>query len=210
MDQDRQIRLLIPPFFLFASLLWGAHLGGMSVTAYFKPESAKELLGLLAATAVVLVPIGFMIGVISVLLLALVGLFSQSTTYEARMSSATLERIWNQLQLIHKAEKEPDWKLSLYAGTTFDHELLSDGVHTWLLRRWNSFNVAVNSIVALFLAHLVGYVFSLPQTCRWWITTVVAAILLGMFALKAWREVMAMIDFQSYREQKKGEKDARK
>ena len=47
MDLDRQIRFVIPPFFLFASLLWGAHLAGCDLSPFFK----KDALGLLAASA---------------------------------------------------------------------------------------------------------------------------------------------------------------
>ncbi len=69
MDQDRQIRFLIPPFFLFASLLWGAHLGHLDISRVLKFENAKEILGVLAATAVAVIPVGFLVSAISVLLL---------------------------------------------------------------------------------------------------------------------------------------------
>ncbi len=55
MDQDRQIRFLIPPFFLLVSILWGAYLSGRDLTPIFKPDYSREVLGVLAAAAVAVV-----------------------------------------------------------------------------------------------------------------------------------------------------------
>ena len=70
MDQDRQIRFAIPPFFLLASLLWGAHLGGRDLTPILKPDTAKEVLGLLGAAVVAIIPMGFRISSLSIILLS--------------------------------------------------------------------------------------------------------------------------------------------
>jgi hypothetical protein len=198
MDQDRAIRFAIPPFFLFASLLWGAHLAGCNLSSIFKPEIAKETLGLLAAAAVAVVPVGFLIGTITVCLLRLIVLITGIPTYEAKLSDDTLKRIWRQL----RSDQAQDKKLTLYVATTFDHELLADGIHTWLMRRWHSFNVSVNSIVALILAHFFAPVLSIPQSWRWSVSTAILAAILLFQALFAWHETMNMIEFQSHREQK--------
>jgi hypothetical protein len=198
MDQDRQIRFVIPPFLLLASLLWGAHLGHSDLSAIWQPELAKNLLGVLAAAVVVIVPIGFLISALSVLLLRLLAMSWGKPTYEAVLSDSTLERIWCHL----RSKQEIDKRLTLYAAATFDHELLPAGIHAWLLRRWNSFNVAAHSIVALLLAHFVGFIFSIPQVRWWWVSTLVLVGLLCIIAFNAWRETMEMIEFQSYRRQK--------
>lgn len=131
MDQDRQIRFAIPPFFLFASLLWGAYLAHRDLSPIFKPEMAKEVLGVLAAAAVAIIPTGFLIGTLSVMLLRLLALIARTPTYEAVLKDSTLERIWGELNSAQAKDK----KLTLYAAATFDHELLAAGIHTWLLRR---------------------------------------------------------------------------
>jgi len=160
MDQDRAIRFAIPPFFLLASLLWGAHLGDFDFSAWLlstgnltteKLDFARELLGLLAATAVAIVPVGFLISSLSVFLLRVIALIARRPTYEAVLDNHTLQRIWNQL---HNHSHTVNQSQTLYAVVTFDHELLKAGIHRWLLRRWNSFNVAAHSIVALVLAHM--------------------------------------------------------
>ncbi len=198
MDQDRQIRFAIPPFFLFASLLWGAHLGHRDLSPIFKPETARELLGVLAAASVAIIPMGFLISTLSVMLLRLLALIARIPTYEAVLKDSTLERIWDHVNSTQAKNKT----LTLYAATTFDHELLAAGIHTWLMRRWNSFNVATHSIVALLLAHALAPVFSIPQVCKWWVSTATLVAVLFVNALCAWRETMQMIEFQSYRQQK--------
>jgi hypothetical protein len=197
MDQDRQIRFAIPPFFLFASLLWGAYLAHRDLSPIFKPEAAKEVLGVLAAAAVAIIPVGFLISTLSVMLLRLLALVARTPTYEAVLEDSALEHIWSQL----KSTQAKDKKLTLYAAATFDHELLQAGIRTWLLRRWNSFNVATHSIVALLLAHVLAPIFAIPQVCTWWVSTVALVAVLFVNALCAWRETMRMIEFQSYRQQ---------
>lgn len=192
---DRQIRFAIPPFFLFASLLWGAHLAGCDLSPLFK----KDALGLLAASAAAVVPIGFLIGAVSVAVLKLIAKIAQVSTYEAVLSDACLDRIWGQLR---STQAKRHKSVTLFVAATFDHELLATGIHTWLLRRWNSFNVAAHSIVALWLAHFAARMFHMPQVCRWWTSTVILSALLFVTALEAWRETMKMIEFQSYRQQK--------
>src|SRR5256885_16514228 len=98
MDQDRQMRFAIPPFFLFASLLWGAHLSGCDLNAIFKPETAKEVLGLLAAAAVAILPVGFVISTFSIFFLRLLALITGTPTYEAVLKDRTLEHIWPELK----------------------------------------------------------------------------------------------------------------
>lgn len=184
-----------------ASLLWGAYLGGRDLSPIFDPGTAKEVLGLLAAAAVAIVPLGFLISTLSVMILRTLAKLFGKPTYEAVLDGPTLDRIWPQLQ--STADKKEE--LTLYVTATFDHELLAQGIHTWLLRRWNSFNVAAHSIVALVLALALAPIFSIPWACAWLLSTITLVGLLFLAALFAWRDTMAMIEFQSYRQQKGSE-----
>ena len=195
MDQDRQIRFLIPPFSLIGSLFLGAKLNGIDLSSAFKPEMAKDLLGLLAATAVLILPMGFLIGVISVTLLRIIAVVLRQPTHEVYLSHSTLARIWEQI----RTSMVQDRNLALYAAVTFDHELLAPGIHSWLMRRWNAFNTACGSVVALALALCVAPLFSLRRVLPWTCSTVVLAAVLLAFAIIAWRETMKMVEFQSFR-----------
>jgi hypothetical protein len=162
-----------------------------------QPELAKNLLGVLAAAAVVVVPVGFLISALSVLVLRLLAYLGGEPTYEAVLSDDTIKRVWAQLG----TQQDKDNRLVLYAAATFDHELLEPGIHTWLMRRWNSFNVAAHSIIALLLAHGAAFVFSIPQSWGWAASTLVLIAILFVAAYDAWHETMTMIDFQSHRRQ---------
>ena len=195
MDEERAIRFAIPPFFLIGWLLCGAYLGGCNLSSIFTLGMTKELLGVLAATAVVFVPLGYLIGTVSVKILRLLALVSRTPSYEIKLSHSALERIWGQLG----SNRLMDKRQTIYAGFTFDHELLNPGVHKWIVRRWNAFYVAANSIVALLLAHDFAPFLSIPQTCKWWASTAILASMLFVQALCTWRETMRMIEFQSHR-----------
>src|SRR3990172_4289228 len=105
MDPLRQLRFLVPPFFLVASLLVGAHLGGVLDLSILKSEAiAKNITGIIAlviaiATATVL-PLGFLITTISVNLLRLIARISYRFNpryYEAVLSDESWDRIWKKL-----------------------------------------------------------------------------------------------------------------
>jgi hypothetical protein len=196
MDQDRQIRFAIPPFFLFGSLLWGAYLGGINLEHLLNLETTKGVLGVLAAAAIALVPIGFVISSLSIFLMRLAFRCFHTPTYEVVLDKETLSRIWKK---VHRSG-EADPKQILFASATFDHGRLEEGVHLWIFRRWTSMNVALHSSVALVLAHLVAPIFQVPQTFGWWITTVVLLGLFGFNCWKAWSEVMGMLQFQALRD----------
>ena len=79
---------------------------------------------MLAAAAVAIIPMGFLISTLSVMLLRLIALIAGTQTYEAVLKDSTLERIWRQLG----STQAKDQKVTLYAAATFDHELLAAGM----------------------------------------------------------------------------------
>jgi hypothetical protein len=194
-DQKREIRFAVPPFLYFASLLWGSYLAGGHPISIFKHACKEGLLGVLALVAAATIPAGYLISTISVLLLRLVAWLRRAPTYEAGLSDATFDKIWRRL----RPNEEKDPRLTLYAATTFDHELLNENIHTWLFRRWNSFYVATNSGVALALAFCTGWLVHIHHTCPWFVSTASLMVVLFIAAWQSWRETMEMIEFQSRR-----------
>jgi len=144
-----------------------------------------------------------LISTVSVLILRVIAKPLGLATYEAELSSDALHRIWAHLGF--DGNERIDRSLTLYAAATFDHQILDKRIHEWLFRRWNSFYVAVNSIVALFVAHGAGWILSIPQTFWWWISTLVTASLLFLAARTAWQETMRMLAFQALRSLPQGE-----
>ncbi len=84
---------------MLASLLWGAYLSDWDLPPIFKPENTKELLGLLAATAVAIVPLGYLISTISVAVLRSLAMIAKTPTYEAVLSDTTFDRVWRQIKI---------------------------------------------------------------------------------------------------------------
>lgn len=198
MDAVRQIRLLIPPFFFILSIVWGGVLAGSDFRALMQKETATFVIGAVVAS---LLPLGYLISAVSVSILRFV-----DEDYEARLPDKCLERIWPHLE----SSQQLDPEKRLYIAATFDHELLSPGVHEWLLRRWNSFNIGAHSVTALLLAHLAGGLLGIDQKWQWWSTSGVIAVILVIHAKSAWRQTMLMVEFQSYRPKYKKESESRK
>ena len=214
MDEDRQIRFLICPFFLYSSLLWWAFVSPETywLFANLKPDTLKELLPIIAAAGAATLPLGYSIGAITTLFLracfAVRNHYAQGEQqiYEAWFSKEAYEAI---LKWVNTPEE--DRTSLLYAAATFDHGLLPEGIHKWQVRRWNAFNIASSSAFALFISLLVVpvrilYTFSWKPLCGWdhklwwWLVTNLFLIcaLLAM-AYFSWHDSMGMVAFQSRR-----------
>jgi hypothetical protein len=235
MDQDRQIRFLIPPFFLYASFLWWAFVDPSLhcfLTALVGNE-LKEILAVAAALGAATIPLGFSIGTLGLLLLKLAFHIRSRITRLRQIHEAYITEECFQVILRETAASTTDDRASLlYATATFDHELLPGGVHTWLIRRWNAFNVAFSSAIAILISLLVALALALRgrpfdplcglsdtdwQRAGWssgqWCWLVANCFLLFVLSIAdwiSWRETMGMIEFQSRRKNVHQLKERRK
>jgi hypothetical protein len=195
MDQDRQVRFVIPPFFLLGSLLWGAYLADKDLSPLFKPETLKEVLGIVAAAAVALLPIGFAISSLSIFLLRCVAGLTGYDTYEAIVGDETYREIWRRVGAVGESQTDD----TLFAVATFDHEILDKGVHLWIFRRWTSVNLSFHTVIALILALCLAPAFKIPLTFAWCLTTALLCLLFLINGSVAWWQVMHMLKFQTSR-----------
>jgi hypothetical protein len=198
MDKDRQIRMLVPPFFMIASVLWGAYLSNNLVslihaTAGDEANSVRSVLAVLGVGAATL-PAGYAIGAVTIfgLRVFLPRLFPLRN-YEIPISPKTMEEIRQRLRVPAAMTS------NLCAAATFDHVELHPKIHEWLLRRLNSFNISVQCVMALLLSIPLGLAFHIPfwewDMWVWWATTVGLSIILIWNAVAAWRECRMMFDF---------------
>lgn len=203
MDKTREIRFLIPPFILAASMLWGYYLrnGTLPAIPPQYPSAAAVISGVALSVAIV-IPVGYLIGTLTIAILRIAFWLCRDRSFEAWVSKKSLAHIWPKLNTSQAADKA----LMLYAVVTFDHEMLSKPVHEWIVRRWNAFHTSASSCAALFLAHAAGVPFQIGQTLGWWVTTGCLVLLLGYNAIIAWQETMKMIEFQSHRTVDPGKK----
>lgn len=200
MDPERQIRFLYPPLFLIASVLWGlkidtaTSIGDIVPLALFK-EPGTSIVTVVAGGGVLVVALGLLIGSISLVLLrSIVSLWNRQS-HEAVLSPTALDTI--QLILGYRDVRTP--RDVLFLAATFDHDRLPKPIHTWLLRRWNAFNISSSSIVALGLALLVGGRLGIQVGSEWFWTSLVFGTVFGATAVWAWRDTMGMIEFQARR-----------
>jgi len=196
LDKDRQIRLLIPPFFLLASVLWEAYLSGdlwqyLHTTASTGDFAAlKTVLSVLGVVGVATLPVGYAIGVLTMCLLRLFSLLFLDQSYEVPVSKRAMEKIWHRLGLTEDSHKS-----ALSAAAVFDHALLHPSVHLWLFRRWTTFNICTQCATALLLSYGLGHALHVQPTWRW-VLTIAAAV--GIFvwqAVASWEETRRMFDF---------------
>lgn len=198
MDQDRKIRIMVSPFFLFASLAFGAYLNGYY--SLLEKVEIKEIVALFGVAGVLVLPLGFVIAAVSRLVLPGVFRLFGIRKYLAHVPDAELKLICKQVGVIVPRSGSTD---SFNAIVTFDHEILADGIHRNVMRRWTSFIISAHSAIALFAAHAVGYFIGIHQLRGWWFFTMFLIVLLIANAFFAWRETMGMLAFQAHRSQKR-------
>lgn len=198
MDQDRQIRLLIPPFFFYISLFLGIVLQNHPFWQWLKDGFAgghgEHLIALGGAVMGSLLPVGFLISAITFLFLRLIFLPTHRH-FEIFLSSDALKVVWPHLRTSLKCDR----RYAFEAGITLDHELFSPGIHSWIMRRWNVFLISTQACVALGLAHCVAYFLGMQQPRQWLETSFLIGLVLAVNAVVAWIGTMKMFEFQAFR-----------
>jgi len=225
MDQPRNIRMLVAPFFL---------LGGLVLAAFLEPDEANwirswlsalkgdptkgELLVAIFGAAAAVFALGYLIGVISVLVLIVLFLLISGLarrcdcSYYATYPAGTFQSFISDFKLPKPKNKTRFEKrrFTEFTAITFDHEILkerAEGLHEWLSRRWIAFHVSWNSAIALGLVITVVPLLDIAHDRHWVIPIVLVFFLLFWHALTCWFDVMRMIKFQAKRAWLKKDRD---
>ena len=199
MDPDRQIRLLIPPFFFFASILMGTLLTDNSIRQWASSASGEQLVAAGGAIVASLLPVGFVISSVTHLLLRAVFL-PTGHSFETNLSSDALLAMWPKLGTALPMERGRTFS----AAITLDHELLSPGMHSWIRRTWNVFLISAQGCMALVLVHVLAYQLRLEQPTRWLMGSSFLFLVLALNAVLTWRRTMDMLEFQAFRQHTEG------
>ncbi len=202
MDNNRQIRFLIPPFFLVSSLLLGAYLPEKEILKIL-PEikELEKLIAVIATAGVIIIAAGFLIGVVSVTIMRLISLFIRfdlKGKYDAPYTVRDIERIWSKLR-VHDDIK-PGSNNIIYAISTFQNTVVEERVQHWLGRRWNAFHVSIHSAIALLLAYAIAPMLDIRFTCCWLLFTLPITAFLSVNGWMAFKETKDMVVFQTYRD----------
>jgi hypothetical protein len=206
MDEDRRIRFLVSPILFVASLLLGALLDQTARDFIVRTilnerfDWPKLLIGFLAGGGIVVFALGYVIGTLTYFSLRLIFLCRPQhwgRFHEVALSDDAFCRVWKQLGVFGTADRRQE----LSAGVAFDHSVLRkshEGVHRWLVRRWNAFSIATTSFCGLILSLPFGYLIGIPLTHIWWCAPVgVFAFVLFFVMIWSWRDTMRMVDFMT-------------
>jgi hypothetical protein len=194
-----------------ASLLLGAlsdpYLRQLAYDVLLNPNGAK-LIGLVAAGiaggGVVVFAAGYVFGTWNHFFLRLLFYFGyqigllNSRFHEVGMSKRTLNQVWARLRANPEAFEPERRRKELFAGAAFDHDVLQAdhrGVHQWMFRRWNAFNIATTSFWALISSLPIGHLLRIPWAHTWCIPVILFAIVLVPTMFWAWHDTMNMLEF---------------
>ncbi len=208
MDEVRRIRFFVAPLLLLASLA-----AGMLLDAGWRPvvwnairglpkESITGAITILVSGGIVVFAAGFVIGTMTYVLLRLsflaVSVFTGGPRqHEAGLTEDTLTTLRRTLRLFDgPGRNRAD---ELYITVAFDHGVLrtlNDGIHNWIVRRWNAFSISATSVTAFAVSLLLGGCLGISM-CWWYGVVVVLAIMFSISAILAWRDTMRMLTFQA-------------
>lgn len=198
MDAERQIRFLYPPLFLIAWLGWGLLLDDTRnasdiVPAEMMESTASAVVTVVAGGGVVVAALGFLLNTIPWMLFRAMSNLWKGLPHEAFLAPDVLKRI----RTILGYQGEPMANEALFLSATFDHCILDKGIHAWILRRWNAFNLNASVTFALGVALVVGARFGVEVWGAWGLTSTAAGAVFATMAYWAWRDSMGMIEFQA-------------
>ncbi len=202
MDQARITRFITPSTFFLASLFFGAWLDNPCWLKVYEDLPPGTVAIIAGAIATGLFPLGFFITAVFIIVLRVAFFLiskclNKSLTYQISLSESAWERVWTTLNLTDGVRTTRANRV--YAGLTFDHEILPEGVHAAAVRLWSAFNIAGASCTALILALLLGH-FIIRWTWIWIGFTSCLLLLFISVAVLTWKDHMGFLEFQSQRD----------
>ncbi len=223
MDQNRQIRFLIPPFFLFASIFLGAHFDSDICLPNLINSYSDYKVSVITIIGISVLPVGFCIGTFTLVILRGIFLIINKifeeykyATYEACFSVVDTNELWEKLIKLNKIKPDANqtflddkrgfraWRRKIFSShilwNSFVHTHLEQGILRWMERRWSAFLLNLNISMALIIGLLLGILyFSIDPTMEWIIFNSVLLIIFIYLGYRAFIETIKMALFQSHR-----------
>lgn len=185
--------MLIPPFFLLASVLWASYLSG-DLGAFLhstKDEAAtlKSVLSVVAVAGVATLPLGYGIGVFTLTILGFFSPLFPQRAFDVPISDGGMKVIWRKLGLPEQTKNR-----ARYGAAVLDHYLMKKPIHDWLFRRWSAFLIASQCVLALVLSIPFAHALHIHMTCKWLSTVLGVMAIFICQARTAWREAYEMFE----------------
>ncbi|NJK98467.1 MAG: hypothetical protein HC905_29295 [Bacteroidales bacterium] len=208
MDQIRKIRFLYPPFMVFISLMIGLYfdyhhsINGL-IIQFKLTDSTSELILALLTGGILMLVLGFIIEMITTVILKLFFRLFKRPHYAAasNLTPNTYDKIkekifYNQEEIILPQQY-------LYSAVTFDSAVVPEKIHDWIVRRWNSFNVSSNSIFAFVISIIPMLILDIKFSVGWILVDIIIVFFLVINASNAWKETKRMLEFHAHCNQEK-------
>ena len=114
MNEPRNIRFLIPPFFFYFTAVLAGYFAGVDYKEQLESLGAEQMLAIAAAVGAASLPIGYLLTSISILFLNTGAQMFGAHTYESHLSEEAFKTIWGKINV----SSPPNRNLELYAIAT--------------------------------------------------------------------------------------------
>jgi hypothetical protein len=217
MDEARTIRFYVAPVLFLMSLIWGAWFDPIKqheiIEHLERVDDLSKLIGLAAGGGFVVFAFGYIIGTLTYAILRFsfwckACCFGGSQYHEAgvlRSDPSDLDSIWSRTG--HPVATDPQAKdhqqklQELSAVVVFDFGIIRgkyEGIHQWLVRRWNAFNIGATSVAGLLLSFAVGrYMFCISFSWKWYAPVGIFIAACVYVACCAWWDGRRMVRFMA-------------
>ena len=203
MDKSREIRLLIPPFFFFMflalGLYWTEPMPDWLNTCINSELIKENILGLIAIIVGASIPIGFLIGAISVLILKLIFVNSNSS-FDCGSTESEIKNIKESVSQFRLSNREIEIneksRRTAYV-ILMEYGILNNkfpNILQWLARRWSGYIIPVYSATAILLAIITGNILlGMALNLRLIIISLILIVILVIHGFIARREFYRVI-----------------
>src|SRR5256885_2389590 len=157
MDQFRNLRFVVAPTIFLGSLLIGAWYD-RSILEYFRCLTAPQVTAIGIVVAAAIVPLGFVIGSVEILILNLLWCCARDH-FQASVRSEAWDQVWKSFGKIAPRLSGRSFKARLdkLAGASiFVRISIEPKMEEFLDRRSQAFHTSANSCVAVLLSWGVG------------------------------------------------------
>ncbi len=205
MDPNRQIRLIIAPFFFYATII-SAGLASNDFKAIWPFRHYPDSTAIIGLIALSTLPLGFLLNAISSLFFTMLrSIKGIRWNVEFDRSDRFFNRVRDNLGLkyinnAYPKKIKPHFKRNLFI--TFDHEFLKEqrnGIFEWQVRLYSVVTISFNSALAILLGIIYVCALEIKPGETWCIIIDCVIILLLINFFVSRRSLLKMHRFRSYR-----------
>lgn len=202
MDKEREIRFLYPPLIVAAYFVWGwlgsshgfQELGAIAAVIQNIGAVTGTVAGVLAGSTLILVA-GYLLGTLTYFILRMFALLRGLQSHEIPSDESVHDEIWNASGIIGRRHRDTG-EIQM-ATVWLDFRTYQKGIHEWIVRRWNAFNLSMNVMVGIALCW--GWAWWHLGLCgmsaAWFFSGVSGMIVFGTNAYFAHTDMMGMIRY---------------